>query len=251
MSSRRRHSRVWLLVLGLLLIFVAACVYTVHTIPRGNTGQSTFDVILVLGSPTELQGEISAEQRWRVEEGVRELRAGRAPRLLFSGAAVAYPFVEARAMAAYARGLGVPRERILLETQARNTIQNIGFSEAILRAHGWRSMEVISSPDHLPRAALILQALNRKESHRERNRIYAQPPPEPLLWRVHASPAAGRGLFTRALYGVEELVVTALLRWFGLGLAPVLHAFAWSAQHVGYAARWVWYHLTGQVHRLR
>ena len=207
------------------------------TIPRSNTAQERFDAILVLGSPTEMHGEVSDEERWRVEEGVREFRAGRAPRILFSGAAVAYRYIEADAMAAYARQLGVPAEAIFTETQARNTIQNIGYSVAILNANGWHSVEVISSSDHLPRAALILADCNRTGTL--------------LRWRVHASPTPGRSRFDTVLYDVEEVVTTSLLRWFGLRLAPVLHALAGTQHRLGFAVRWVWYHLTGQVGKLR
>lgn len=183
-----------------------------------------------------MHGEVSDEERWRVEEAVREFRAGRAPRILFSGAAVAYRYVEADAMAGYARQLGVPADAILAESQARNTIQNLHNGAAILEARGWHSAEVISSRDHLPRAALILQTMNREGN--------------PLCWRVHPSPTPGRSLFDRALYDSEEALTTALLRWFGLGLAPVLHALAWTQQHIGWCVRWVWYHLSGQVEKL-
>lgn len=228
--------RGWLEGVALVVVFTLAVLWTFLSIPTSNTAQDRFDVILVLGSPTEMHGELSNEQQWRVDEGVREFRAGRAPRMIFSGAAVAYRYVEADAMAAYARRSGVPAEAILTETRARNTIQNIGYSVVVMRAHGWTSLEVISSGDHLPRAALILANLNRGGS--------------PLRWRVHPSPTPGRNWFDRVLYDSEEAVTTALLRWFGLRLAPVLHGVAVVQRTLGFAVRWVWYHLTGQVQKL-
>lgn len=231
MRRRTSRRRVWQAAFLLILLFSGAVLWSYLSIPSGNTAQDHFDAILVLGAPTTLQGKTSDEQRWRVEEGVREFRAGRAPRLLFSGAAVAYRFIEAEAMAAYARTLGVPPEAILTETHARNTIQNIRYSETILKSHGWSSVEVISSRDHLPRAALILQSTS-------------------LRWRVHASPIEGRSLPDTWLYYGEEAITTALLRWFGLRLAPLLHAIAVVQHALGFAMRWSWYHLRGKLHRL-
>lgn len=220
---------VWWLLSAFLL--VAALTWSYRTVPTGNTTQDRFDAILVLGAPTTLRGDVSEEQRWRVEEGVREFRVGRAPRILFSGGAVAYRFVEAEAMAGYARKLGVPPDAILTEVRARNTIENIGYSDVILKAHDWRSVEVISSRDHLPRAALILRKTQ-------------------LRWRVHAAPSPGRSCFDWVLFTLEESITTSLLRWFGFGIMPVLHLFARAQGALGWSLRWVWYHLTGQVQRL-
>jgi uncharacterized SAM-binding protein YcdF (DUF218 family) len=38
---------------------------------------------------------------------------------------------------------------------AQNTIQSAYYSFQIMKAHGWRSAEVVSSQSHLPRASLI------------------------------------------------------------------------------------------------
>jgi uncharacterized SAM-binding protein YcdF (DUF218 family) len=76
-------------------------------------------------------------------------------------------------MAALAERQGVPASAIVKEPRALNTIQNLYYSEQIMRQHGWTSAEIISSPDHLPRAALIVQALAR-----------SQPA---IQWHTHAS----------------------------------------------------------------
>jgi hypothetical protein len=59
-------------------------------------------------------------------------------------------------MADDAAGQGIPRSAIFIEGQAKDTIQNIWFSRKIMAANNWHSAEVISSPYHLPRTALIL-----------------------------------------------------------------------------------------------
>jgi uncharacterized SAM-binding protein YcdF (DUF218 family) len=126
-------------------------------IPSTNTTLTHFDVIIVLGMPCTLDGKSPPEQRERVLEGIREYRAHIAPRLIMTGGAAHNNFVEAHCMAQLAIAEGVPAADILEEAQAHDTIQNIYFSHQIMQAHHWTSAEVVSSPSHLPRTALILQ----------------------------------------------------------------------------------------------
>lgn len=137
--------------------------------PQSNTSQKKFDVILVLGSPCKRDGSPSPVQRERVLEGVREWRRGVAPRIIFSGKAAHNQWIEAVSMGRLARQQGVPAEDVIEEPQAYNTIENIYYSVAIMQAHGWHSVEVVSSWNHLPRAARILGHF-------------------PVAWRTQAAP---------------------------------------------------------------
>ena len=128
-----------------------------QAISLGNTQQSHFDTIIVLGVPSAPDGGPSPEQRSRVEEGVREYKAGVAPRIIMTGGAAHNQFVEAHTMKLYAESLGVPEAAVVEEDRAHDTIQNEYFSNQIMQAHGWRSAEIVSSPSHLPRASLIAQ----------------------------------------------------------------------------------------------
>jgi uncharacterized SAM-binding protein YcdF (DUF218 family) len=141
-----------------LLIFViggAALVY--RTIPTRNTNLTHFDTVIVLGTPANPDGSPSPEQRERTLEGIREFKAGIAPHLIFTGAAAHNQFVEAHTMATLAEAEGISPDAIIEEGQAQNTIQNIFYSQRIMAAHGWTSAEIVSSPSHLPRIALILK----------------------------------------------------------------------------------------------
>ena len=126
-------------------------------IPRRNTTQERFDALLVLGSPTNPDGKPSPEQRTRVTAAAQEYRAGRAPVVIVSGGAAHNGYVEADTMARLALDAGVPKEAVVEERAARNTMENICLADAILRQRRARSVEVVSSPSHLPRAALILE----------------------------------------------------------------------------------------------
>jgi uncharacterized SAM-binding protein YcdF (DUF218 family) len=155
-----------LLTLVLIAIVILAGVYL--TIPSSNTNLTHFDTLIVLGNPANPDGTPGPEQRERTLEAVREFKAGIAPRIIFTGAAAHNQVVEAHVMAILAISQGVPPDAVIEEGQALNTIQNIFYSQRIMAAHHWTSAEVVSSPSHLPRAALIL-------------RHY------PILWRTHAS----------------------------------------------------------------
>ncbi len=143
------------LALGVLL--VAGTVFSYRSIPSANTGMTHFDTIIVLGTPARPDGTPSPEQRERTLEGVREYKAGVAPTLIFTGGSAHNQFIEAHIMATLAEAQGVPSDAILEEGRAQNTIQNIFYSQHIMAEHNWDSAEVISSPSHLPRAALILE----------------------------------------------------------------------------------------------
>lgn len=139
------------------------------TAPAGNTASNHFDAIIVLGSPADAEGNPRPLQLARVSEGVREYERGVAPRLILTGGAVKNEYVEARVMARVAESQGVPADSLVLEPEARDTIQNACYAARLMREHGWRSAEIVTSPDQLPRAELIFSRL-------------------PIEWRMHAAP---------------------------------------------------------------
>lgn len=191
--------------LGILVgLFLVIVVVTFETVPKSNCNLGHFDTILVLGSPTLINGEPSAEERERVDEGVREFKAGRAEHIIFSGGATMKQFVEGESMAALAESQGVPSSAIVIEGKAMNTIQNIYFSDQIMQQRGWRSVEVVSSPSHLPRTGLILQRYS-------------------FQWKEHASrwPPEYDWVDIGSFY-IPEMVDTFVLRWFGFAPSSFL-----------------------------
>ncbi|MEO8725590.1 MAG: YdcF family protein [Acidobacteriaceae bacterium] len=161
--------RLLLLVVLVCLMFPALVLGLYFFAPRENARLGKVDTLIVLGCPTRADGSPTPEQRERVMEGVREFKMGRSERMIMTGTAAHNRFVEAHAMAALAEANGVPASAVIEEVQAHDTIQNIYYSEKIMEAKGWHTAEVISSPYHLPRTALIL-------------RHYPQ-----LQWETHAA----------------------------------------------------------------
>jgi uncharacterized SAM-binding protein YcdF (DUF218 family) len=137
--------------------------------PASNTSLTHFDAIIVLGTPADSDGNPAPEQLARVTEAVHEYERGVAPRLIMTGGAARNHFVEGQVMARTAQAEGIPASAILVEPEARNTLENACYSARIMKAHGWRSAEVVSTASHLPRAAIIFSSL-------------------PLEWRTHAAP---------------------------------------------------------------
>ena len=168
------------------------------SIPLSNTAQQKFDVILVLGTPCNEDGSPAVEQRARVMEGVREWRRGVAPVLVLSGGAAHTPQVEADCMAQIALAQGVPKQAILLERQAHNTVENVYFTGLIMKGHGWNSAEVVTSPSHLPRAAFILSHF-------------------PLRWRMQLAPWPPEfSVFDHFAHNWREALFTAWLHHHGM-----------------------------------
>jgi uncharacterized SAM-binding protein YcdF (DUF218 family) len=166
-------------ILYILSLVIFACTVAMVAnfliIPNHNTDAIHFDTLIVLGYPTNPDGSSSPELRERVLEGVREFKAGIAPHLIMTGAAAHNDHVEAYAMAQLAVAQGVPANAILEEPQAHNTIQNLLYSAQIMHDHNWGTAEIISSPSHLPRAAVLVDNLNRQQPNLSFN------------WHTHAA----------------------------------------------------------------
>jgi uncharacterized SAM-binding protein YcdF (DUF218 family) len=124
-----------------------------------------YDAALVLGCPASFDGTPSPCERCRVKTAVRAYRRGQAGVLVFSGAAAHSPHVEAIVMADLAVARGVPRERVLTEPRALTTWQNLRRSSRLLRERGLRTVLVISTADHLPRARRIARFYGLDDAH--------------------------------------------------------------------------------------
>jgi uncharacterized SAM-binding protein YcdF (DUF218 family) len=193
------HRLRWLpwAVLTIFVIAIAAAGLNYRSISLQNTALGHFDVIIVLGYPANADGTPSPVQRTRVMEGVQEYRRGVANMLIMTGGAAHNGRVEADTMADFAANQGVPKQGILRERQAQDTIQNAYYSRRLMQARGWKSAEVVSSGSHLPRASLIFQRF-------------------PISYRMHAAPDPGEygPLYAYAAH-LYEIRNTARIRLFG------------------------------------
>lgn len=199
-------------LLNRILFYVSAILFAIAllmagvylTIPTHNTAATHFDALIVLGYPANSDGTPSPEERERVLEGVREYKAGVAPVIIMTGAAAHNQYVEADVMAQLARSEGVPASAILEDVQAQNTIQNIYYSATLMHQYGLNSAEIISSPSHLPRAALIVNTFNVDQPG-----LY-------FNWRTHAAHWPPEySIFREAILYIGEARNCLILRFNG------------------------------------
>ena len=164
--------------------------------PRANTPLTHFDAIVVLGDPADEDGNPTPTELARVTEAVREYERGTAARLIFTGGAVKNQFVEAEVMARTAEAQGIPASAVVVEPEARDTIQNACYAVRQMKARGWGSAEVVSSAWHVERAGLIFSRM-------------------PIAWRTRAAPALEpeSDAFKNAMGWEETLKTVRYLVW--------------------------------------
>jgi uncharacterized SAM-binding protein YcdF (DUF218 family) len=105
-------------------------------------GVRTYDPAVPLAErldPAATQRTLTAARLWR------EQKLGL---VVFSGT----PPIETAAMTELAKLLGVPVNRVVRETQSRNTRENAAFTAAILREHHIDTVVLVTSATHLRRA---------------------------------------------------------------------------------------------------
>ena len=170
-TRRRLDWRGWLILMSALAVLVlfSWAALARQLAPNSNTSLTRFDAIIVLGTPSDEDGNPSPIQLARVTEAVREYERGVAPRLILTGGAVKNAHVEATVMARIAEAQGIPASAIFVEGKAGDTIQNACYSVRIMESQGWHSAEVVSDASHLPRAGIIFSQ-------------------SPVEWRSHAAP---------------------------------------------------------------
>jgi uncharacterized SAM-binding protein YcdF (DUF218 family) len=128
------------------------------------------DAVLVLGGgllpplPPRRGVEVSGAGD-RLLTGVDLIKEGKASFLVVSGGRVTFnandPIPpEARYAAALAEKLGVPANRILRSEGPRNTAEEARAVGQLARERGWRSLLLVTSATHLPRATATFRQLS-------------------------------------------------------------------------------------------
>ncbi|GAB2687014.1 hypothetical protein GCM10027089_04980 [Nocardia thraciensis] len=122
-------------------------------VPEGAT-----EAVVLLGYPARPDGSTHPLQRWRCRIAARSRDPRRDSILVCTGGAVHGDWVEAEVMARYAHeALGVPVTRIVTETKAESTWQNIEFAIPLIEHAD--HIKIASDPMHAARARryLLLQ----------------------------------------------------------------------------------------------
>ncbi len=122
-------------VAGLMFLVWLAAAYALdrHGL-RGPRGR--FDAIVVAGCRVMPDGRPSPALARRAALATRLWRDGLAPRVVFTGGVGDHGGSEASVAAAFARGLGLPDEAILLEERSTSTDENAAGAAEVLEAAG-------------------------------------------------------------------------------------------------------------------
>lgn len=125
-------------------------------LPPGQVQQA--DAIVVLGGHTAgnranwFEPIDPAKRVTRIGRAAELYHAGRAPRIVLSGGALEGDVSEAQGMAHSLKQMGVPDAALVLENASRNTYENAERTEEHLRGQNIRTVLVVTSALHMPRA---------------------------------------------------------------------------------------------------
>jgi uncharacterized SAM-binding protein YcdF (DUF218 family) len=176
---------------------------------RTYRAEVTYDVVILLGGLVEDRVEATWGQRAFNEDNERLLetfdllRRGRARCAIASGGPVnasRAQVVEARSLAEQLIAWGIEPDRVIVEDHARNTYENAIDSSAIVRAHDWKEVLLVTSAFHMPRAYGCFREVGLDVDTL------------PVDFRSYKSPYSGE-LIPRAEY--LERSSTAIREWFG------------------------------------
>ncbi len=104
-----------------------------------------YDAIIVPGSPFE-NGMWSRTMKGRIYWSKFLYDQGVTRNIIYSGAAVYTPYVEAEIMAQYAVAVGIPKEHVYSETLAEHSTENVYYSFKLARKLGFKTIAIASDP---------------------------------------------------------------------------------------------------------
>ncbi len=135
----------WLLC---ILVLFSSCSFSSKTTRKklaAARAEAPFDAIIVPGVPLE-NGQWSRIMKGRVYWAKYLFDQGIARNIIFSGAAVYTPYVEAEVMKQYALALGLPEAHLFTETSAEHSTENVYYSYQVAKANGFTHIAVASDP---------------------------------------------------------------------------------------------------------
>jgi uncharacterized SAM-binding protein YcdF (DUF218 family) len=146
----------WRIVLLALFWLMGVAAYITLV---GNRDEATAaDTIIVLGAAA-YDARPSPVFEERIRHGVGLYHRGLAPTLIFTGGfgGRGARFSESQVGRRYAIREGVPAKAIYIETQSRNTRENLDQAALLMRAHRLRRAIIVSDPLHMSRALRLCE----------------------------------------------------------------------------------------------
>jgi uncharacterized SAM-binding protein YcdF (DUF218 family) len=107
--------------------------------------QKPYDVIIVPGFPND-SGKVNMVLSERVKWAYFLYKNGYTKNIIFSGAAVHSPYVEAKVMRLLALETGIKDECIFTETKAEHTTENLYYSYILAKQLGFKTIGFATEP---------------------------------------------------------------------------------------------------------
>jgi len=173
---RRARLSIGLQVVGLAVLYVFSIEPVAGALLRWEEAgvkatyrpDVVYDAVIVLGGGVDLDAtEVSGRVEYnsagdRIVRGYELLREGHARNVLISGGTLdsrPEAVIEADVLARQLREWGIEPQRIYTEGRSRNTRENALGSQKIIQQQGWKTLLLVTSAAHLPRAYGCFAAL--------------------------------------------------------------------------------------------
>lgn len=159
------------------------------------------DAMIVLGAQVLPDGTPSVQLEWRLAEALARYQAHRMPIVVCGAQGANEPATEASVMRGWLVARGVPEADVLADEVSFNTRQNLENAIRLLPG-GTRSVLVVTSDYHLPRALAIARDLGMEASG-------SPSPTKQEYWlknRARETLAWGKYLLTKYAPGLSGLL---------------------------------------------
>lgn len=148
---------IWKIVKFCVFIGLAICIIFAAII--GGFGffakPEKSDCIIVLGC--QVKGTVpSPFLAARLDEGIRLFKKGYSNYIIVSGGkGTGEEISEAEAMKNYLESKGIDKNKIIMEDKSLSTMENLGFSKALMDSKGFKNAIIVSNKYHLKRASVM------------------------------------------------------------------------------------------------
>ena len=159
----KHHGRIGRILTMLLILILAGLiaylgvigmlVWKVNHVPSAES----FDAIVVLGAQVKEDGSLSLQLQWRLDAAYDAWEKNNVVIVTCGAQGANEPAPEALVMRDYLVGKGVPEEMILTEAESFNTRQNIRHAVQLLAEQDVRTVLLVTSDYHLPRAMALAE----------------------------------------------------------------------------------------------
>jgi len=142
-----KNRTVLFLTLTSLVIVLSSCAYSSRTAVKylNESKEKVYDLVVVPGVPFQNE-QWSMIMKARLYWSKYLYDNGIAKNIMYSGAAVYSPYYEAEIMAMYAEALGIPKQNIFIETNARHSTENIYYSYKKAKQLGFNNIALATDP---------------------------------------------------------------------------------------------------------